>query len=124
VSRAAWAGGGLALLGILGGLYVSGLESAQQAKEIQPAMRAGYQGSNTANIVSLNMARTAYFQAKEKTPQKAEDLVPEFIAAIPNEAFSKSNAVVTKYDGSGGWVMDEERGFLPNFPQDGEAPSK
>ena len=124
MSRTAWAGGGLALLGILGGLYVSGLESAQQAKEIQPAMQATYQGSNAANIASLNMARTYYFQAKEKTPQKAEDLVPEFINAIPNEAFSKSNAVVSKYDGSGGWVMDEEKGFLPNFPLNAEAQEK
>jgi hypothetical protein len=117
-------GGGLGVVSILAGLYVSGLETKQQAMEIQPAMKAGYVGSNVANGAALNMARTAYFQAKEKMPEKGEDLVPQFIAAIPYEAFSKSNAVVRTYDGSGGWVMDDEKGFLPNYPQDGPAPEK
>jgi hypothetical protein len=124
MSRGAWLGGGLGLLSILGALYVIGAESKQQAQEIKPAMNAGYQGSDIANIVALNMARQAYFQAKEKTPEKGEDLVPEFIAAIPNEAFSKSNAVVRKYDGSGGWVMDEDRGFLPNVAPQAEGQGK
>ncbi|HTA17574.1 MAG TPA: hypothetical protein VK786_07500 [bacterium] len=117
-------GGGLILLIFVGGLYYTGLESKQEAQTVKPGMAAGYTGANAANVVALNMARVSYFQAKEKAPEKAEDMVPEFIASIPAEAFSKSNTVVKKYDGSGGWVMDEEKGFLPNYPQTTDAPGK
>ena len=110
-------GAGFGLLTLLGGVYVAGQMTKEEAQTITPAMEAGYKGADTANIVTLNMGRTLYMQASGgKAPEKIEDLVPAFIQSVPNEAFSKSNAVVKAYDGSGGWVMDDE-GFKPNHPQ-------
>ena len=123
MNKGVWLGGGLGLLSLLGGLAIMGQESKEQAETIQPAMEAAHRGENTANIVSLNMARTLYMQAKGKPPEKAEDLVPEFLSSIPSEGFSKSSAIVNQYDGSGGWVMDDN-GFKPNHPQRIEAPAK
>jgi len=123
MSKGVWLGGGLGLLTLLGGLYVAGQETKTQVEAVDPAMEAAHKGENAANIVNLNMARTLYIQAKGKAPEKAEDLIPEFLAKVPNEGFSKSAVVVKQYDGKGGWVMDDE-GFKPNAPQTMEEPKK
>lgn len=116
MNKGVWLGGGLGLLSLLGGLAIIGQETKEQAETIDPAMEAGFKGANTANVVNMNMARTLYMQAKGKPPEKIEDLVPEFLSQVPSEAFSKSKAVVSAYDGTGGWVMDDS-GFRPNHPQ-------
>jgi hypothetical protein len=110
-------GGGLGLLTLLGGVYYAGQMTKEEATAVTPAMEAAYKGADTANIVTLNMGRTLYMQANGgKAPEKIEDLVPAFVQSVPAEAFSKSTAVAKAYDGSGGWVMDDE-GFKPNHPQ-------
>ena len=115
MNKGLW-GAGFGLLTLLGGLYYVGIEKKEEVQMIDPAMEAGYKGADAANLANLNMARTMYMTSKGKAPEKAEDLIPEFLPAIPAEAFSKSNLVVSTYDGSGGWVLDGD-GFRPNHPQ-------
>lgn len=115
-------GGGLGLITLLGGLYIAGSMAKTEVQQVNPAMEAGLKGGNTANVVSLNMARTLYIQSKGQAPEKIEDLQQGgFLSHVPNEAFSKSATVVSAYDGSGGWVLNDE-GFSPNHPQTLEIP--
>jgi hypothetical protein len=116
MNKGASLGIGLGLISLLGGLYYVGIMEKEDIKQVDPAMEAGYKGSNAANILSMNTARSLYVQAKGKAPEHVEDLVPEFLPSVPAEAFSKSNKVVSAYDGSGGWVLTAD-GFQPNFPQ-------
>jgi hypothetical protein len=115
-------GSGFLLLALAGGLYVSGGMMKGEAQQVNPGMEAALKAANTSNVLSLNTARTLYIQAKGQAPEKIEDLVQGgFLSQVPNEAFSKSSSVVSAYDGSGGWVMNET-GFSPNHPQTLETP--
>ena len=108
--------GGLGLIGLLIALAIAMNAQKEQLQTVDPAMESGFRAANTANLVSLKMACTMYGNAKGHAPEKTEDLVPEFLGSIPNEACSKSSAVVAVYDGLGGWVLDGD-GFRPNHPQ-------
>jgi hypothetical protein len=117
MNKGASLGAGLGLLTLLGGLYVAGQMSKTEVQQVDPSMAAALRGANAATIASLTMSKALYTQAKGKAPETISDMVPEFLASVPQEAFSKSSAVVKVYDGTGGWVMDDD-GFKPNAPQD------
>jgi hypothetical protein len=108
-------GAGLGIISLLLYLHYAGQTRSEEARQISPAMQAGLRAANTANITSLNLARTLYMQAKGQPPASLADL-QGFISHVPAEAFSKSSEVKSEYDGSGGWVLDAQ-GFRPNHPQ-------
>lgn len=117
MNKGASIGAGLGMLTLLGGLFFAAQMSKQDVQQVDPSMSAAMRASNAANIANLSIAFAMYTQTKGKAPEKIDDLVPEFVKSMPNEAFSKSNGVVSTYDGTGGWVLDAE-GFKPNAPQE------
>jgi hypothetical protein len=64
----------------------------------------------------LNGALDAYNKKTGTLPERAEQLVPEYIDAVPQEAFSHLTSTVSAFDGQGGWVYDKVS-FRPNDPQ-------
>ena len=107
-------------LGIISLLITVGVVMMLQKEEIKTALPAtgGVEQKAMNEVAKMNLetAARAYAAAKGKAPEKAEDLVPEYINSIPAEANSHSNTIVAVYDGKGGWVYGNGE-FAPNFPQ-------
>ena len=50
-------------------------------------------------------------------PESLNSLVPHYLELIPNDPVFGSQKVVAIYDGTGGWVYDQDKGEVsPNFP--------
>ena len=61
-------------------------------------------GATRGNLSAIRAAVSIYYSENEGNwPGNLEVLIPKYLDNIPEEPISKSNKVVAKFDGTGGW---------------------
>jgi hypothetical protein len=63
-------------------------------------------------ILIANAIKKAHKGKKKKWPESLDALVPKYLPSIPQELINGNNKVVTKQDGTGGWIYDNENGTV------------
>lgn len=70
--------------------------------------RIGNTARNQGNI--LVAVSLYYAEHNGQWPTSLEILIPKYIDSIPKEEITKTNRVVTTFDGKGGWVYNSSTG--------------
>lgn len=82
--------------------------TARQIKELK--------GLNEMTLQGLNDAHLAFYNAYGRNLHSGEELA-SVQGSLPKEAFSRSERIVSQYDGKGGWLFDGSGVFSVNHPQ-------
>ncbi|MFH1824997.1 MAG: DUF2059 domain-containing protein [Candidatus Firestonebacteria bacterium] len=74
-------------------------------------MIKGREGATKGNLAAIRSAVSIYYSEKEgEWPKSLTSGFENFLYPIPQEKITGSNKVVTKFDGTGGWYYDMEKG--------------
>ena len=68
-----------------------------------------------ADLAVLREAINHYYGTNSKYPETFDQLIPEYIAKLPEEGITKSVMITAVFDGSGGWVYDGNGGVKANI---------
>ena len=93
-------------------------------KGLNERMVKELQGVNELTLQQLNDSIGFFNQRFGRDPHSALEMVPYPLREIPKEPFSKSSRLATAYDGLGGWIYVEGRGFSVNHPQSAKTANK